>query len=179
MSPAHEKTLLQSLQGFNSVQFLQPISLLAFAAFGLGNFAFSLLFLAAAALAVAMAFFLLSTGGHGFGLAGLAWASLGFGASGNDFRLSFRAASSGLLAAAARASFTISLFSLQQEAAFSLQQLAPASVLTISVLSAQQLPVETISLPDSLQQDLPSTEVKPAGVKLSELLLFGFEPLKK
>jgi hypothetical protein len=85
--------------------------------------------------------------------------------------------------------FTISLFSLQQDEAFSLQQLAPASVLTISVLSlqhdsdlaAQQLPppVETISLPDSLQQDLPSTEVKPAGVKLSELLLFGFEPLKK
>jgi hypothetical protein len=80
--------------------------------------------------------------------------------------------------------FTISLFSLQQEAAFSLQQLAPASVLTISVLSAQQLPVDTISLPDSLQHDLPSAEsepaeVKPAGVKLSELLLFGFEPLKK
>jgi hypothetical protein len=102
----------------------------------------------------------------------------------SDFPSEQQAAVFSLQQLAPASVFTISLFSLQQDADFSLQQLAPASVLTISVLSAQQLPVETISLPDSLQQDLPSAEsepaeVKPAGVKLSELLLFGFEPLKK
>ena len=68
-------------------------NLLAFTTFGLGHFAFGLLFLAATVFAVTVAFSLFRAGGNRFSLTSLARAGLGF--AGSDGLGLFAAAASG------------------------------------------------------------------------------------